>query len=215
VTPGTPAPRRRYTSSLRARQADQTRADVLTAAIALFSTGGWAGTTLADVAAEAGVAVETIYNGFGSKKGLLRAAMETAVVGDPEPVPLVEREVWRRLGEGPVAARWEAGTALLTDIHDRSAGVWRALVEAAAADREVESWRSELEARRRTDVGRAVERIVGSPPDDSALDLVWAVWGPEVYLKLVRERGMAPADYEAAMIRAAKAFLGPARRSAQ
>jgi Bacterial regulatory proteins, tetR family len=44
--------------------------------------GGPHGTTLAGIAAEAGVAVETIYTGFASKKALLLEAMNVAIVGD-------------------------------------------------------------------------------------------------------------------------------------
>src|SRR5690554_2448277 len=83
--------KRPYNSTRRARQAAQTRADVLAAAMALFAEQGWAGTTLAAIADEAGVSVETIYNGFGSKKALLREAFDVAVVGDAEPIPLAER----------------------------------------------------------------------------------------------------------------------------
>ena len=83
-------PKRRYNSNRRAMQAAQTRGDVLAAAIRLFTAAGWAGTTISAVAAAAGVSVETVYSGFGSKKGLLRAAMDVAVVGDAEPVPFVE-----------------------------------------------------------------------------------------------------------------------------
>ena len=43
---------------------------------------------------------ETIYNGFGSTKGLLRAAMDAAVVGDTEPVPYGDRPEFLDLGKG-------------------------------------------------------------------------------------------------------------------
>ena len=78
----------------------------------------------------AGVSVETIYNGFGSKKGLLRAAMDSSVVGDTEPVPFVERPEFRALGEGTFDERVERAIALVAEIHRRSSGVWLAVVEA-------------------------------------------------------------------------------------
>src|SRR5690349_24448195 len=90
-------PKRRYSSSLRARQAADTKAQVLSAAAELFEESGWSGTTVAAIAKRAGVAVETVYSGFGSKKHLLRAVLDFAVVGDAEPVPLVEREVFTAL----------------------------------------------------------------------------------------------------------------------
>src|SRR6478672_5536731 len=102
-------PRRRYSSPLRAAQADRTRAQVLAAAATCFEESGWAGTTVAAIAERAGVAVETIYSGFGSKKAVLRQVIDVAVVGDSEPVPLAEREVFTRLAEGPRDARMDAG----------------------------------------------------------------------------------------------------------
>src|SRR5829696_7801027 len=100
---------RPYRSTRRQQQAAQTRHDVLMAAMRLFNTTGWSGTTMAAIAAEAGVAVETIYSGFGSKKQLLRLAMDVAVVGDAEPVPLADRPEWARMAQGSTEARLRAG----------------------------------------------------------------------------------------------------------
>src|SRR2546421_2312680 len=126
--------KRRYSSPLRAAQAGRTRAQVLTAAAACFEESGWAGTTVAVIAERAGVAVETVYSAFGSKKQLLREVIDVAVVGDTAPVPLAEREVFSRLGEGTRDARIDAGIQMLTDIHERIARLWRTVGEAAASD---------------------------------------------------------------------------------
>src|SRR3954467_8410941 len=103
--PRSPA-KRAYNSSRRSLQAAQSRDEVIRSAVARFSATGWAGTTLAAIAEEAGVSVETIYNGFGSKKGLLRAAMDVAVVGDTEPIPFVERPEFLDLGQGTLEERF-------------------------------------------------------------------------------------------------------------
>ena len=92
--------KRSYNSSRRTLQAAQTRDEVLRAASRLFSDTGWAGTTLAAIAAAAGVSVETIYKGFGSKKALLREAMDVAIVGDTAPLPYVERPEFAALSQG-------------------------------------------------------------------------------------------------------------------
>lgn len=67
---------------------------------------------------------DTNRSGFGSKKALLRAAMDVAVV-DAEPVPFVERDEFHRLARGPLAERMEAGVTVVTAIHERSAGSGR------------------------------------------------------------------------------------------
>src|SRR6266567_3496831 len=89
-----------YRSPLRARQAADTRAGVLAAASRLFSERGWAGTTLAAIAAEAGTAVETVYSGFASKRGVLLAAIDVAIAGDDDPRPVESRPEFAELGTG-------------------------------------------------------------------------------------------------------------------
>src|SRR5207244_13347049 len=74
-------PPRRYDSTRRRAQAAQTRQDILKAALQLFLEGGYAGTTINDVAAAAGVEVESIYGGFGSKAALFKGAIEDASAG--------------------------------------------------------------------------------------------------------------------------------------
>jgi AcrR family transcriptional regulator len=188
-------PRRRYTSTRREQQAAQTRRDVLVAAVRLFGSHGWAGTTMGAIAAEAGVAVETVYSGFGSKKQLLRAAMDVAVVGDAEPIALSERPEWALMGQGSLAERLRAGVALQAAIHDRSAGVWSALREAAASDDQIAAWCTEMEQTRRADLAQAVELIAGRQLDETTLDIMWAILAPELYLKLVRERAWPVSEY--------------------
>ncbi len=204
-------PRRRYHSPRRALQADQTRRDILAAATALFATSGWAGTTLAAIAARAGVAVETVYSGFGSKRALLRAVMDVAVVGDVEPVPLAEREGFRRLSPGSTQERLRAGVALATEAHVRSAGIWRAIVEAAGADPEVEAWRAELERNRRADLRRGLQEILGRPVEGPMLDVAWALAGPEVYHKLVVDAGMTRKAYEDCLVDALTRLTAPSK----
>jgi AcrR family transcriptional regulator len=69
---------------------------VLAAARAGFLAHGYAATTIPVVAVDAGVSVETVYKAFGNKAGLLKALFDIAIVGDDEPVPLMERDVIRR-----------------------------------------------------------------------------------------------------------------------
>jgi AcrR family transcriptional regulator len=77
--------RRQYHSPLRADQARQTRRRVLEAAFRLFDDRGYAGTTMAAVAEEAGVSPETIYLSLGGKRGLLEGVIETAIAGEDDP----------------------------------------------------------------------------------------------------------------------------------
>jgi AcrR family transcriptional regulator len=198
--------KRRYDSTRRSHQATQTRRDVLDAAIELFGETGWSGTTLAAIAERAGVAVETIYAGFGSKKGLLRSAMDVAIVGDTAEVPLADRSESRVLGQGAREERLRAAASFLADIHERSVGVWLAIVEAARGDQEVARWHRELEDGRRIEISSTLERLLGHPVEGRRFELLWAIFGPDFYAKLVREAGMSRADYEACVVDAVDAF---------
>jgi AcrR family transcriptional regulator len=59
-------------SSRRARQAEQTRDEIVSAARALFGERGYAQTSVKDIAARAGVSVQTVYDSVGSKGELVR-----------------------------------------------------------------------------------------------------------------------------------------------
>ncbi|HEX5096733.1 MAG TPA: helix-turn-helix domain-containing protein [Acidimicrobiia bacterium] len=195
AAPTKPKPRR-YDSSRRSRQAEQTRREVLMAALDLFNERGWSGTTLAAIAERAGVAVETIYSGFGSKKGLLRATVDVGVVGDTEPVPFAEREEAARMTRGSREARLRAATEIQTDIHERLAGVWQAVVAAASSDEEVDGWRKELDDGRRIDTRRFLALIYEREIDEHVVDLIWALFSSEVYWKLTRDVGWSRSEYE-------------------
>ena len=104
--------RRRYRSPLREQQAVQTRSAVIAAGIRLFGEKGWAGTGMRDVAAAAGVAIETVYASFRSKRELLTACIDRAVVADDEPVPLADRSSFLALGHGTRVQRAAAAAAL-------------------------------------------------------------------------------------------------------
>jgi AcrR family transcriptional regulator len=84
--------RRRYHSPLRADQAEQTRRRVLEAAFRLFAERGYAGTTIAAVAEDAGVSPETIYVSLGGKRGLLEGAIEMAIAGAEDGA--AEHDAW-------------------------------------------------------------------------------------------------------------------------
>ena len=64
--------KRQYRSPARSAAAEETRARIREAALELFVTRGWQGTTLKDVADRAGVGERTLYDTFGNKLGLLR-----------------------------------------------------------------------------------------------------------------------------------------------
>ena len=93
--------KRAYDSSGRKEQARRSRQAVLAAARELFLEQGYGATTMPAVASAAGVSVETIYKTIGSKPELLKAVLDVAIVGDDEPVPILERDMVRRIRAEP------------------------------------------------------------------------------------------------------------------
>src|SRR5215475_13744181 len=60
----------------REKQAAETRQDILDAALRLFAERGYGRTSIADIAAGAGVAVPTLYTSVGAKPVILRQLLE-------------------------------------------------------------------------------------------------------------------------------------------
>lgn len=97
---------RRYRSALRAEQAQDTRRRILRAATRLFVANGYAGTTVAAVAAEAGVVPETIYGTVGGKRGLLEGVIDATIVAHLEPLLAAENDQSGRWVETDSPSRW-------------------------------------------------------------------------------------------------------------
>lgn len=94
-------PRRAYRSRLRADQAQETRRRVLEAALQLFVERGYAGTTVAAVADQAGVSPETIYLALGGKRGLLEGVMD---VTGPHGSVAEDDQWWHMVAQLPNAS---------------------------------------------------------------------------------------------------------------
>jgi AcrR family transcriptional regulator len=187
---------RRYRSELREQQAEQTKRSVVEAAHGLFIANGWAATGMREVAATAGVALETVYSHFSSKRGLLRAVVDAAAVGDDAPVPMAHRPEFLVLGTGGRAARLRAAARLVTTVHQRTTPVAKMLRQAAPADDEIAEMLQTTRERQRHDVETALGLILDRPPTVAERDGVWAIVSPEVYLLLVEESGWEAEQFE-------------------
>jgi AcrR family transcriptional regulator len=126
---------RRYDSAGRQEQARQTRRDVLAAAKALFLERGYAATTMADVATEAGVAVQTVYSAVGGKAALLKEVFDTTLVGDDEPVAVSGRpEIARVSAETDARRKLELFARYVSGVHQRLSPFVSVVLAAADAD---------------------------------------------------------------------------------
>jgi AcrR family transcriptional regulator len=97
--------KRSYDASGRRAQARARRLAVVLAARDLFERDGYRPTTIAAIAAHAGVSAESVYKGFGTKAALAKAVFDLALAGDDEPVPVAERPAMQAVRDEPDVRR--------------------------------------------------------------------------------------------------------------
>jgi len=187
---------RSYHSPRRRLQAAQTRAVVLDAAARLFGELGWADTNMRSVAKAAGVSMETVYSGFGSKGDLLAAVMDVAVVGDDLPIPLAQRDVALVLGTGTQDERVAKAAAMSVAISSRTCELVQALTQGSATDESLAQRLAALDERRRGEVADYFSKVAARAPTALELDEVWLVTSAEVFHLLVHRSGWTHEQHE-------------------
>jgi len=177
----------------RKERAQATRRRMVEAAYPLFSEQGW-GVPLTAIAAEAGVAVQTIYFTFHTKVELLQAALQLAVLGDELPLAPHQRPWFHAMVEEPDARKAIAMVVENTlPIFGRVAplsGIFRsgepevAAMWAHSEKLRVDGYRILMEA-----VARKGPLKVSL---DEAVETVFVLMSPDLYWKAVSDRGWPP-----------------------
>lgn len=200
--------RRRYRSSRRASQAEQTRQDILAAAGSLFRARGY-GVPMVEIAASAGVVVETIYRIFGTKAALFRAVVDALLAGGAarSGVPVEDRPAIRAIREEQDPRRQIAAyAATQPGIHRRAGPLLRALRDTRATEPELARLWDELEAWRLAGQGRFVKMLADRGAlrpglsAEVATDLLWTLSSLAVYDLLVLDRGWTDERYLAWLV---------------
>ena len=188
--------KRAYDSNRRQEQARQTKRQIIEAARSLFIERGYAGATIDAIAQNAGVAPETIYAAFGSKRAILARLFEVSLVGDDLPIPLLERQ-------GPQAAMNETDQRRqielfaddIYEIMSRVAPLFDVMHGAAKTEPEVaEMLKNMLNARVQGMLAfvRALAKngplCEGLTPERAA-ETVWVLTSAEVFTLLKTHRG--------------------------
>jgi AcrR family transcriptional regulator len=187
----------------RARQAAATRARIVDAAGRLFAERGYAATTIDAVAAAADVAVETVYARFKNKRNLLAAYLDVSIVGDTEPVPLLERPAVQAVRDATDQREQVRLLArIMRGVLERNAPVQAVLRAAAAVDPDLDTLLAEDDKRRKATQRAAVEMLASRGPlrdglsIGEATDTMSALANPETYAYLTRRRGWTAARFE-------------------
>jgi AcrR family transcriptional regulator len=194
---------RPYNSPRRREQAAATRALILDAAQRLFEQDGYSSTTMAAVAAEAGVAVKTVYLAFETKSGLLRALWNQLLRGDEGDRPVAEREWYQEAVEEPDAERQLRLNARNSRAAKTRIGALLDVIRTGAtADPDIEKlWariQTEFHANQRVIVESlaAKKALRRGLSVDRATDLLWTLNHPDVWQLLVGQRGWSADEYE-------------------
>ena len=213
-------PKRRYDSSRRRAQAEATRIDILDAAQRLFAQRGYATTTMEAIAAEAGVALKTVYVAFETKSGLLRALWNHLLRAGRDEVPVAQQDWYREVVDEPDPERKLRMTASASvAVKRRIAPVLEVIRTAAPADADIAAlWQriqAEFHANQRVIVESLAAKQALRPGLDieRATDILWTLNHPNLWQLLVGERGWTPEQYEQWFAEAARSQLlggGPA-----
>ena len=205
--------KRRYDATRRQEQARENQRRIIDAATTLFADRGYAGTPLTEIAAAAGVAVQTVYAAFGTKVNVLARAIDASLAGDDAPVPMAEPDPVRRIIAEPDPYRTvEMYAALTAAISARAHGIVLAAWAAAPSDPAVAALVAELDAQRlrgMTDAARSLAakaRAAGCLAEDvteeDIRDALWVFNSAQLYGLLLRDRGWTPDHYQAWLTRA-------------
>jgi len=187
---------------------------VVSAARDLFVELGWSRTTIDAVAARAEVSRKTVFTSVGGKAALLKLALDWALVGDDEPVPMSDRpviaEMERLTDPRELVAHW---ARFVAELEERAAPLAAVLLVASDADAEAAGVHAESERNRLGGATAFVEHLAAldclrpGMTTERAVAAALVLMDPAVYRTLVREHGWTRAEYADWIERAALSEL--------
>jgi AcrR family transcriptional regulator len=191
--------KRRYDARSRQNQARETRDRVLAVARRLFVEHGYAATSVARVAAEAGVSTPTVFAGFKTKVNLLKEAVDTAIAGDTEDRPLRDRPVLPQAHEGRTFDEVvERMADAFAEVAQRAYPVYAVVHGAADADPQIAALLRGLDGQRLAGAELLAATIadrLGRGDVTEIRDRLWVLMSPLQYGMIVRDLGRPVAWY--------------------
>ena len=186
----------------RRERARATRLRITKAASALFCDRGYTGTTMADIAEAAGVAVQTVYFTFHTKNEVLSSTYELAVLGEGDPAP-PDLQPWylSAIAEPDVRKAVRLVVEGAGEIVRRAAPLDLAVRAAAESDPDVARFVRSNEQlrvdgyREVVDFLRAKAELRPELTPERATDLMLLLVSPAAYRALVAERAWSHAEW--------------------
>jgi AcrR family transcriptional regulator len=175
---------------------------VCAAARRLFADKGYLATSIADIAAEAGVARPTVFTAVGTKPVILRTVVDQSLAGDGAPVPIAERAWWREAIDEPDPVRSiELHARNMCRISHNAAPVIRALETAASIDADAAKVWKRFQRQRWLGLNEFAVALARKTTklrcdEDTMTATMWTL-SPDAYLRLVSDAGWPIERYQA------------------
>lgn len=192
--------RRPYDSSGRQAQARRSQEAVLEAAQRQFLRAGYGATTIAAIAADAGVSVETIYKAFGGKPGLVRAIYDRGLRGQG-PISAYERSDQMRAREADPTTIMRKWGELTTEVAAQVTPIRLLIRAAAATDPEIAGLLKDSDKERLERMRHHAEFLAqrgylrDGVTTSTASDILYTCSSVELYELLVLQRGWSLPDF--------------------
>ncbi|WP_280259641.1 TetR/AcrR family transcriptional regulator [Nocardia abscessus] len=189
-------------TGVRAARTSANRARMLGAARELFTTRGYTATTMKAIAEEAGMAVQTLYFTFATKRAILAELLDVEIAGDTEPVATLDRPWFAEAVAAPPLEQIRLQVAAAGTILARVTPLLETVRSAAAIDAELaELWQTNIAQRHtvqhRLGTALAAKTALREGIDpDRAADIALVVLAPETYHLLVHHRGWTSQEWE-------------------
>ncbi len=195
-------PPRRYASQVRDEQARRTRRAIVIAAHDLFLAQGYAATTIDGIAEAAHVSRRTVFNSVGGKVALLKLALDWAIVGDDEPIALIDRPAIKAiLAEPDPRKALMLWVQSVTDTAARITPLGEVLIAAADIDPAAAQLLAEASSNRMLGATvfirylASLDGLAAGMTEQRAAELCWALTDGHLYRRLVAQRGWSTADF--------------------
>lgn len=194
--------KRPYNSTRRQAQAQVTRQQIMAAARHLFIEYGYAGATIDAIAAEAGVATETIFATFGNKRTLLAKLISVAVGGDEQPMALLDRPGPQAVLQEPDPVRkLQLFAEGISFILERVAPLFAVIRAAAKTEPDMADLLKKILSDRLQNMKPVAKSVATRSPFRAGLDearaaeILWTLTSPEVFNLLTIDRGWSRQQY--------------------
>jgi AcrR family transcriptional regulator len=213
-----PVKTRRYDASKRRAHAAENKRAILEAAKTRFLTHGYARTSIASVAADAGVSEDLVYKHFANKRGLVVEVLNYAVTGRVDSPRVLQQERPRAVFAEPDQRRQLAMFA--EDISGRVARarpVDDVIRSAGEVDPALAEKHASMHRTRFRNLQRFVDALASHGPLRDGLDAetaaatVWALCSPDVHRMLVEGLGWEQEQYAAWLHETLESSLLPPR----